>query len=750
MPPSDSSNTHESARPGQRGETGVVVGVRETKGKGGRQKGGGNQFRRRLAYGANVSGGLVLAVAVVLMLNVIGFLHLRDRYVDATAGRPHVLSQRTLAVLDELEGDYRLVALLDAADPGNRRRIELLELFNAASPALKVEAIDPASQFERHRAFERSLHEMFDSSLRPLRQAVEEAVEQLDAIVERTPPVLERLGAIENDELFTREPARPQLAPSQAATELREQVRAAQVRLRQLTAGSQGFVQARTALTEQLERPLPAYGELRNELAGHLRRARDEYDTLARRLRTAMTRPDRHEVAIADEARMLAIVAEPIAANLERALSRLERARPVEEYEQLLAMLAREDVLVLLGADRLRTVPFEPRPEDDARDGRRSEAERADTQSTDEARITGALARLEMLDNPPMAVFISASGTSPFGDNPVTSYRNVARRLVSTGFEVEQWIPFVAAGGGIGGPGERRTPPPQPRPGQRAVWVLLPDLDAGDVDGHMFETRMKDVLDHLRDRLAMGDGAMLITRRHDPVLAAQLGDAPSAILGFLEAWGLSPRLQQTIYRERRSYGRTMNESVFFIDRWPAGLAVSGALQAQIGRFGMPSPLELTSPDITGVRHHELVRIHGPDLRTDAGSEGGDPTRMRLDPATQRDAFLIAAAAEAPTGRVIAVAERFWATDRLTEMGRDPGAPAGTENYPANAELFVNSVCWLAGVDSLIAPSPMSLAVARIGPVEDDTRRALQWLLAAGLPAVILLAGSTMWLIRRRG
>ncbi len=704
-----------------------------------------SQLRRRLTYGLNVSSGIILAIAIVLVLNAMSFLHLREHYADATAGRPHVLSQQTRGVLGSLENDYQLVALIDPEDRDNHRRLELMGLFDAASERLSVEFIDPASQFEKHRQFERSLFEMFEAAVSPLHQSIEAGMAELEQAVERTPGVIDRLEQIKEDDLFRDEPAREEMTPSREALELREQVRAAIVRLRQLTSGSNSFVETRDDLTEALERPLPRYAELREDLVQHLRRARDEYDSLARQMRRALPRPSRAENAVADNARTLALVAEPIAAALERALSRLERAEPPGSYEQLLGMLAREDVVVLIGADRIRVVPFEPKPDDRDEGRRQSRAERADLQSTDEAHLIGALARLELLENRPMVVFISASGESPFGENPVTSYTNVARRLVSAGFEVQQWIPFVPGPGG-----EQRMPAPEPRDGQNAVWVLLPDLGGADAEAHMFETRMGDVLDHMRDRLARGDGAMVITRRHEPGVAEQLGDAPSAILRFLEPWGLSPRLQQTIYRERRSQGQAMNESVFIVDRWPVSLPISEAIQAQLARFGMPSPIELTEPDIHGVEHHELARVTGPDLRTDVGLQGQDPARARLDPATERDSYLIAAAAEARNGRVIAVAERFWATDRITTMGRDPGAPAGSESFPANAELFVNSVSWLAGVESLIAPSPMAMAVPRIGPVEDDARRNLRWALGAGLPGLILFAGTMTWWVRRRG
>ena len=70
-------------------------------------------------------------------------------------------------------------------------------------------------------------------------------------------------------------------------------------------------------------------------------------------------------------------------------------------------------------------------------------------------------------------------------------------------------------------------------------------------------------------------------------------------------------------------------------------------------------------------------------------------------------------------------------------------------FPGNAELFTNSAYWLLKMDPLIAISPSAMQIARIDPQMSDARRSL-WriILIAGLPALVLAAGTLVYLKRR--
>jgi hypothetical protein len=70
-------------------------------------------------------------------------------------------------------------------------------------------------------------------------------------------------------------------------------------------------------------------------------------------------------------------------------------------------------------------------------------------------------------------------------------------------------------------------------------------------------------------------------------------------------------------------------------------------------------------------------------------------------------------------------------------------------FPGSAELFVNSVFWLANMDTMIAISPSALEVPRVAPIADGTRDFWRWgVLTFGLPAMVLVAGAGVYLKRR--
>jgi hypothetical protein len=112
-----------------------------------------------------------------------------------------------------------------------------------------------------------------------------------------------------------------------------------------------------------------------------------------------------------------------------------------------------------------------------------------------------------------------------------------------------------------------------------------------------------------------------------------------------------------------------------------------------------------------------------------------------------------AASNQAGARLVAVADAAWANDAIMNMGmlgRGTASVTGAR-FPANSELAVNSVFWLAGMDELIAASPRTQDIPRINP--DMTQSALygyRLLLVGGLPVLAIVLGMGVWFIRRRG
>ena len=73
---------------------------------------------------------------------------------------------------------------------------------------------------------------------------------------------------------------------------------------------------------------------------------------------------------------------------------------------------------------------------------------------------------------------------------------------------------------------------------------------------------------------------------------------------------------------------------------------------------------------------------------------------------------------------------------------------GQQVFPGNAELFLNSLLWVAGTEHLITVSPEALEARRIGDLGAWTLP-LRILIIAGLPLAAGIVGLIVYILRRR-
>jgi hypothetical protein len=69
-------------------------------------------------------------------------------------------------------------------------------------------------------------------------------------------------------------------------------------------------------------------------------------------------------------------------------------------------------------------------------------------------------------------------------------------------------------------------------------------------------------------------------------------------------------------------------------------------------------------------------------------------------------------------------------------------------YPGNHELMLASVAWLAGMDDLIAASPITQEVPRLRGVTPEARAMWFWLLVIIVPGLCLAVGAVVAAVRR--
>ena len=95
----------------------------------------------RIAVASSATAGIILAIALVGMLNWLSYRHyLRG---DWTSSKIYSLSDKTKNVLKGIKDEVRVVVLMTPNTPLFTETKELLSRYEAVSPKLKVEFIDP-------------------------------------------------------------------------------------------------------------------------------------------------------------------------------------------------------------------------------------------------------------------------------------------------------------------------------------------------------------------------------------------------------------------------------------------------------------------------------------------------------------------------------------------------------------------------------------------------------------------------------
>jgi hypothetical protein len=107
-------------------------------------------------------------------------------------------------------------------------------------------------------------------------------------------------------------------------------------------------------------------------------------------------------------------------------------------------------------------------------------------------------------------------------------------------------------------------------------------------------------------------------------------------------------------------------------------------------------------------------------------------------------FYAGAAAEKDKGRLVVLGCAQFAFNPILRLKDAQHAL----RFPANGELFVNSVYWLSKMDTMIAISPTALEVPRVVPMSDGLVIFWRFALVLGMPFLVLAAGAFVYRKRR--
>ncbi len=173
-----------------------------------------------------------------------------------------------------------------------------------------------------------------------------------------------------------------------------------------------------------------------------------------------------------------------------------------------------------------------------------------------------------------------------------------------------------------------------------------------------------------------------------------------------------------------------------------------------------TPLEVLTGEsaVEGVTHAAIAEVpEGSDawaiknvmrLQEDFNKFEG----TRLYPDDKPSPFPVAIAAERGEARVVVFASERFLSNGVLEAARWMMVSGGlvmAQLYPANRDLFINTLHWLTGDADRIAVGPSRGQVPRLEKLKEEQAEVLPYFLVGVWPALALVAGAVVWFVRRR-
>ncbi|MEO0475120.1 MAG: Gldg family protein, partial [Planctomycetota bacterium] len=733
--------------------------------------------KRRSINALLVLAAVLAAVGIVVIANYVVYWQYRGLSPDArgwvrydlTSTRRYSLSEQSRSVLDQLDTEHRVVSMLggDTIEPAQQQRIrDLLDEYARASASINVQHIDLDNQADRREELLAEMDAMFAEDTQAIRESIAEGFRLVDRYAE----TIDQIEIWLSDMINKGVKIRPESIQRQRLSDLHSQYLRLQdqaKRLRQLRdelLGSdwQKRLDSPGVVTRGNGENLPDYTELMAaiqqyilDLAGNtLPDTPGKADQLRRGVVIDNLAPPEVQQAAREAQNALASMVQQVPQFFDlvrRETDPLLNIAPPLRYDDARATLNDKPCVLLTSGSDSRVIPAELlfRGTGDTASGQINDL------FVGEEQLTGALISIQ-LEPPPLVVFVRSNiglrAVSIVGSEQQRIegvYDEVIKRLLAMDFQVAEW------------PDPVNTDPPPLREGQRVVWVTMPYFRPDVNRSESLDNTNKDrVAGFLQERLNKGDGAMVMLYANGDTAPRLREEAPADTMAeLLETFGIEAQLYQSAVQlksededgENRQY-----TNQFIVNQWPDSTLVGDALNGINSFFTYPIPLELNPQP--HVKQTPLVEIAAPVLHVQEAA--ADPKTGEFTPEadSDRDKVVVGAAVEKDDARLVTIGSATWAMDEVLSLAALPDGTVGPNLadregarilYPGNSDLFVNSICWLAHEEELIAASPRTQDIRRIKPMGDGALQTYRVLLWGGMPAVIMVLGVSVGLMRRR-
>ncbi|MEY3143595.1 MAG: hypothetical protein RLY21_2088 [Planctomycetota bacterium] len=645
--------------------------------------------------------------------------------VDATKTRSYSLAPPTVDLLKDLEGPWKVLLFVDAADadPAVLRQIdEVLQRFRDANSSIDARRIDPVDA-ESAGEFEKALSELVASregEIARAEKSIASALEVYDAF---------RAAS-------AGQPAGLRAAAQQLPAD--SQVRRALEQFAGLFAQvSTDGEQFRSRVVEMTKtsptRPLPDIEGARSALAQGFRVWGDQLASAA-----ALFGQWRSQPALPASVRgVVASRIEPfeeLASRMQGARQELE-ALPSVEIDALGRELLTGEAAVVVGRGRLAVIPaWRIFPRTVGSQG--TERISYSWGFRGEEVLSGAIRSIAS-DSMPQVVFMHCERESLFrskqDNNDLVA---VVDALRSAGYGIAEWTP---------GRGERPTVPS----GRSQVFVVLPAL-------------RRTQLELSREERLLVSEAEALVRDGQPVLLTA-GRSMLAVLGQPDPWenllatfGVEVDAARVVLElVAKDDGTPEVRTWQLIERIRADSPLASRLSGRAILLNQPMAIRLADPLPTGVSASVAVEIEPGRERWIADDWRGDGDGVREVPESKRlkEALPVCVLAErsgaAGTQRVAVVASGGWLLSSLADLSDSLGGGRTALVNPGNRELLLATVAWLADRKDLLDGGISGREVPRIEGLDEAPRRV--WMFGYGGALVLgpIVAGAFVLARRRR-
>jgi len=708
------------------------------------------QKERWVKYGANVA---IASVVVVLLAAAVTWLaqdyHQR---VDTTSAGLYSLKPQTINVIKDNKSDIKIVSLYTRAKPEMSYLSEegqpavdfaqpvadLLDEYKSKGTKIDVEIVDPVEQPTK-----------VDQLIKEVTEKYGGEVQKYKAVVDEYPKTYEQITKLASEEAKKVEAALPEkidmesdlgqtlyltIATVQGFPKFLENTKEGiEKRLKQKPPDYKGTVnsieQGMNSLSQLVARITNDFGKLKEDAK------------VPETIQKYMT----ESVPRYEEIKKLADA-------LEKRIKELGELK----LDSLRQSLRQRDAILVMGQNDLRVIPFEKvwQVPEDVRgyspDGKPR------PRFAGEQQITSAILSLTAKSKPKV-VFVRP-GMAPLAQPGIPGFRpggplsQIASRLRDYNFEVLEkdlsgmWAMQAQM------QGMPSAPEPTDAEIKDAIWVVL-DVPAGRSPMGPPPSIAAKVAEHLK-----GGGSVLI-------LAMPQTDSMASVL---DEWGVKLRTDVVAVHEAvKSAPGQASDFVEEAQRRPLIFVLKDYGDHPLAKplkslEGLLLPLLVVeaSPK-QGYKTSRLLPVPQSlktwgetnlesALRGDA-VEYNPPKGASIDGDLPPPLYAGAAVEKEGANRLVVIGSVQFVIDDMLSIPDPVLAKQGiyVARFPGNAELFMNSIFWLAKMDPMIAISPAAMEVNRIAEMSSGMLNTWRiGLLLIVLPGAVIVSGVLMYVARR--